>query len=128
MKEKVELEKADVFFREDNIVEIRLKDDIEITLEDSKRQYQLISERYPNQEVCMLIVPGEHNTMTKEVREYANKAEAKAMSKAEAVIVDNLAKRITYNFLSKFADKNMKVFDSEQKAVEWLKKEQAMIN
>lgn len=104
-------------------MEIRFKDDIEVTLQDSMKQFEAITTHYPNQSVCMLIVPGEHNIMTKEVRDYANEPESKVMSKAEAVIVDNLAKRITYNFLSKFADKNMKVFDSEKKAIEWLKRQ-----
>ena len=124
MIEKVELESSDILFREDGIVEIRFKDDIEVTIQDSKEQFEAITKRYPDEAVCMLIVPGAHNTMTKEVRDYANEPQSKDMSKAEAVIVDNLAKRITYNFLIKFADKNMKVFDSEKKAIEWLQKEQ----
>ena len=126
MKEKIELEKATVFFRADDIVEIRFKDEIEVTLEDSTKQYKLITERFPNQAVCMLIVPGEKNTMTHEVREFANQPQSKAMLKAEAIVVKNLAQRLAGNFLKNFVDKNMKLFKNEEEAIVWLKKEQAL--
>ena len=48
-------------------------------------------------------------------------------SKAEAVVLNNLANRITYNFLSKFSSRKMKGFDCEEKALEWLKQEQVFV-
>ena len=119
-----DLEKINLVFREDKIVEIRVKDYNVITIDDAKEQYELIEKHMPNQKVCMLIVPGIHTTISTNIISFVNSKKCIQKSKAEAVVLNNLANRITYNFLSKFSSRKMKGFDCEEKALEWLKQEQ----
>lgn len=121
-----DLAKATVIFRPDGITEIRLKDGVQIEIEDSHEQTALLKKHKPPGGHLVLTETGKDTTVTPQVREYANSPEATSLSKAQAIIVYNLYQRIIVNFLvnvsrSKKHGMQIKLFTDRDKAVEWLK-------
>lgn len=113
-----------VEFWDNDIVFIKLKDNIQIELEDSKKQYYFLKSKYDgiNKHV-ILVEPGNDTSISKEAREFATKPESNAMTQATAVIVKSLAHRIIINFIINFTHQQtmkMKMFDNKQKAIDWL--------
>ena len=73
--------------------------------------------------MVLLVFPGTDTSASKEVRDLANSEEAAKYTRAQAIVVDNLAHRIMGNFIMKFykAGITVKVFSERNKAEEWLK-------
>lgn len=63
-------------------------------------------------------------SMSPEARKYAGSDEAQHFTKANAVLADNLAKRIMYNFFVTFSRPKTptRAFSSQKAALDWLKK------
>ncbi|MFN8117347.1 MAG: STAS/SEC14 domain-containing protein [Bacteroidia bacterium] len=103
---------------------IKLKDNIHVELEDSKKQFQLIHSKYNGINKNLILVEiGNDCSISKEAREFGERPESNEMTKAMAVIVKSLAHRIIINFIIKFTCQQtmkMKLFDDKQKAIEWL--------
>ncbi len=76
-----------------------------------------------NNKVLQLMHAKVNAAMSKEARELVAK-KGKDFFIASAVVTDNLAVRLIANFISKFykLDFPFKIFDSEEKALEWLLK------
>ncbi len=72
--------------------------------------------------MVLLVFPGTDTSATKEVRDLANSPEAAKYTKAQAIVVDNLAHRIMANFIMKFykAGIIVRVFSERKKAEDWL--------
>jgi len=67
--------------------------------------------------------PGKFTTITKEAREYSQRPESNSTTLANAVVVKSLAQRILINFMIAVIHQQtmkMKIFDSKEKAIEWL--------
>ena len=121
--ETVEFEKSVYHFREDDIVIIRIKDNVHMELEDSRAEREMLyREKAHLLPMKVMIVPGEHASVSKEVRDYSNAPENTKMIKAEAIVVQALAHKIMANFITKFYKTPMpvKIFNNEEKALEWL--------
>lgn len=115
-----------VEFWSNGIVYVGIRDDAEIQLEDSKWQYELLRSKFDGRHgLRVLVEPGPNTSITKEGREFASMPEKGEISLGTAVLVKSLAHRLVINFIIKIAyRKNMKMrmFDSKDKAIEWLLK------
>ncbi len=111
-------------FWDNDIIFIKLKDDIQIELEDSKKQYLFLKSKFDGiHKHLILVESGLDTSISKEAREFSSKPESNEMTKATAVIVKSLAHRIIINFLIKLTHQQtmkMKMFDDKQSAINWL--------
>lgn len=111
-------------FWDNGIVYIKLKDNVQVELEDSKKQYHLLKSRYDGiNKHIILVETGIDTSISKEAREFGESPESNEMTKAMAVIVKSLAHRIIINFIIKFTryqTMKMRMFDNKQKAIDWL--------
>ena len=113
-----------VEFWSNDIICIKLKDNIQIELEDSKKQYLFLKSKYDGiNKHIILVETGADTSISKEAREFATKPESNEMTQATAVIVKSLAHRIIINFIINITHQQtmkMKMFDDKQKAIDWL--------
>lgn len=111
-------------FWDNDIICIKLKDNVQIELEDSKKQYLFLKSKFDGiNKHLILVETGLDTSIPKEAREFASKPESNEMTRATAVIVKSLAHRIIINFIIKFTHQQkmkMKMFDDKQKAIDWL--------
>ncbi|MBA4241225.1 MAG: hypothetical protein C0448_10890 [Sphingobacteriaceae bacterium] len=111
-------------FWDNDIIFIKLKDDIQIEVEDSKKQYLFLKSKFDGiHKHLILVESGVDTSISKEAREFSSKPESNEMTKATAVIVKSLAHRIIINFLIKLTHQQtmkMKMFDDKQSAINWL--------
>ena len=111
-------------FWHNGIIHIKLKDNIQVELEDSKKQFEFLKSKYNGiNKNLILIEIGNDSSISKEAREFGEKPESNEMTKAMAVIVKSLAHRLIINFIIKFThhqEMKMRMFDDKQKAINWL--------
>ena len=122
--ESVEDRASNIEFWDNDIIFIKLRDGIQIELEDSKKQYFFLKSKYDGiHKHIILVETGLDTSISKEAREFASKPESNEMTQATAVIVKSLAHRIIINFIIKITHQQtmkMKMFDDKQKAINWL--------
>jgi hypothetical protein len=118
-----QLRSGTVYVRSDGIIYIKINDDVEVDVEDSKEHYEIVNRIFKGVPGYVITESGLNSTVTKEVREYVHNLPA--ISKAEAIIVNSLAQRIMSNFIIKFhtPGRNVKVFNKLELAIEWIKKQ-----
>ena len=111
-------------FWDNDIIFIKLKDNIQVELEDAQKQYLFLKAKYNSiNKHIILVETGLDTSISKEAREFASKPESNEMTAATAVIVKSLAHRIIINFIIKLTHQQtmkMKMFDDKQKAINWL--------
>jgi len=124
IKESVRQRVATIDFWDNGLTNMRLDDNVEITLEDAEEQYEALRSRYDGKTKYRILVEfGRYTSISKEARDFSTVPERNAMTLANAVVVRSLAHRIIINFLISFIRKQnmrMKMFDSKEKAIEWL--------
>lgn len=122
--ESIEDRASKIEFWDNNIICIKLRDNIQIELEDSKKQFYFLKSKYDGiNKHLVLVETGLDTSISKEAREFASKPESNEMTAATAVIVKSLAHRIIINFIINFTHQQtmkMKLFDDKQKAINWL--------
>jgi hypothetical protein len=122
--ESVEDRASSIEFWDNDIIFIKLKDNIQVELEDAQKQYLFLKAKYNNiNKHIILVETGLDTSISKEAREFASKPESNEMTAATAVIVKSLAHRIIINFIIKITHQQtmkMKMFDDKQKAINWL--------
>lgn len=122
--ESIEDRASKIEFWDNNIICIKLRDNIQIELEDSKKQFYFLKSKYDGiNKHLVLVETGLDSSISKEAREFASKPESNEMTAATAVIVKSLAHRIIINFIINFTHQQtmkMKLFDDKQKAINWL--------
>ncbi len=115
---------SEIEFWDNGIVIIKLKDNFQIELEDSKKQYELLKSKFNGINKNLILVEiGNDCSISKEAREFGERPESNEITKAIAVVVKSLAHRIIINFIIKFTRHQvmkMKMFDDKQKAIDWL--------
>ena len=115
---------SNVEFWDNDIIFIKLKDNLQIELQDSQKQYLFLKSKYDGiNKHIILVEPRNDTSISKEAREFATKPESNEMTQATAVIVKSLAHRIIINFIINFTHQQtmkMKMFDNKQKAIDWL--------
>ena len=111
-------------FWDNGIIFIKLKDNIQVELEDSTKQFLFLKSKYDGYNKHIILVePGLDTTISKEAREFSEKPESNEITAATAVIVKSLAHKIIINFIIKFTHQQtmkMRMFDDKQKAIDWL--------
>lgn len=111
-------------FWDNGIIYIKLDDNEEVRLEDSKAQYEFLKSKFDgNNKLKVLVEPGRYTEISKEAREFSTQPESNIMTLGSAVIVKSLAHRIMINFIINFTKQGamkMKMFDTKEKAIEWL--------
>jgi len=109
---------------DNDIIHIVLKDNIQVELEDSKKQHLFLKSKFDGiNKHLVLVESGTYTTISKEAREFATKPESNEMTRATAVIVKSLAHRIIINFIINLTSQQtmkMKMFEDKQKAINWL--------
>lgn len=122
--ESVEDRASTIEFWDNDIIFIKLKDNIQVELEDAHKQYLFLKAKYNSiNKHIILVETGLDTSISKEAREFASKPESNEMTAATAVIVKSLAHRIIINFIIKLTHQQtmkMKMFDDKQKAINWL--------
>ena len=89
--ETVEFEKTIYEFRNDGILFITVKDNVHLEFEDSKAEHDMLLTKPEYLPLKVLIRAGKNASTSKEVRDYANSAEARAIMNAQALVVESLA-------------------------------------
>lgn len=106
------------------ITYLKLRDNVELTLEDSEAQYNYLKSKYDGvNKFRILVDTGIDTNLSKEAREFSTIPEKNEMTLATAVIVKSIAHRMLINFIIKFIHQQtmkMKMFDEKEKAIEWL--------
>ncbi len=124
VKESVKQRIATIDFWDNGITNLRIEDNVEVTLKDAEEQYEILRSRYDGKiKYRILVEPGRYTSISKEARDFSTVPERNAMTLANAVVVRSLAHRIIINFLINFIRKQnmrMRMFDSKEKGIEWL--------
>lgn len=111
-------------FWDNGIIFIKLDDNSEVTLEDSKSHHAFLKAKFDGKnKMRVLTESGRYTTITKEAREFSTIPETNKMTLGSAVIIKSLAHRIVINFIISFArqqNMHMRMFENKEKAVEWL--------
>ena len=111
-------------FWDNGIIYIKLDDNKQIELEDSIRQFELLNSKFDGvNKHLVLVEPGRYTDLSKEAREFSARPESNMMTFATGVIIRSLAQRIMINFMINFikhGTMKMKMFESKEKAMEWL--------
>lgn len=122
--ESVEDRASTIEFWGNDIIFIKLKDAIQVELEDAQKQHFFLKSKYDGiHKHSILVEPGLDTSISKEAREFASKPDSNEMTEATAVIVKSLAHRIIINFIINLTHQQtmkMKMFDDKQKAINWL--------
>ena len=125
VKEVVEFKKSTYIFRSDGIVEIRIKDDVHLELQDALVEFRTLLDRRSYLPMRSLIVPGQNCSVSKDVRDFSNSEEAKRIVNCQAIVVETLAHKIIANFIKNFYKTPIKtqIFSREKEAIKWLAKQ-----
>lgn len=109
---------------DNGIIYFKTDDYSETQLEDSVFQYEYLKSKFDGKKKLKILVePGKFSTITKEAREFSAKPETNKMTMASAVVVSSLAQRLLISFIINLTQKQnmkMKIFETKQKAIEWL--------
>lgn len=124
--ETIEFEKSIYEFRDDGILFITVKDNVHLELADSKEEYAMLLTKSEYLPLNVLIRAGKHSSTSKEVRDYANSKDARAIMNAQALVVESLAHKILANFIKNFykVPVKLQIFNDDESALQWLKSQQ----
>ncbi len=108
---------------EDDILNIRLKDDAMVEKSDMEEYLAAIKSEFNGRSFKNLVEFGSYSNVTPEARAYAGSAESNAFTLADAFVLHSLSQRILGNFYMKF-DKPSKptlIFSYREEALVWLR-------
>lgn len=110
---------------EEGILFIRLMEDSEIDIDESKLMQQKSLAITEGKKFVALIDARAQIVVSKESREWGSTAEAQKNMLAQAIIVNSMANRIVGNFIIKFHKPIAKtrLFSDEETALVWLREQ-----
>lgn len=119
---KIVLSHSDVTLREDGILEIVVKDNIDVDLNICKELTNTYKTLLGNNKALLLHIVGNFVTMDKEAREYSASEAGLKYSIAEAFVINSLPQKILANFYMRINKPAVpsKFFDNREDAEEWL--------
>ncbi|MBL4735581.1 MAG: hypothetical protein JKY18_09645 [Flavobacteriales bacterium] len=122
LSESIELRTARICLRDDGIISVHVKDDVDIVLEDSRETFEVVKRLAGGKKKPVLVLTGSGGTITNEVRKFSASKEAGEPTLAEAIVAKSLVHKLVVNFLIRFANmgRPMKLFTNEREAVLWL--------
>ena len=122
--EKIILPHADLYFIDDFILKIDMKDHEEIDLEQMKIFVAAIQKLAGEKPYCTLAdLRGTTGTTNNEARQYAADHSHLPNKLADAIIFNSLAKKLMANFYIQFNKPKSptRTFNSEEAALKWLR-------
>lgn len=111
-----------VFYFEEGILCVEYIDDYIVDAEDVMEFHAIFNKQAEKEKLKLLVLPGQNTSATREAREYSQNTFLN--SSGEAIVVRSLAQRIISNFYISFrnkADYPIKMFNSKDEAVKWLR-------
>ena len=119
---KFETDASHIELRQDGIVKIIMKDDVEVDITASRKIFDIVSSFAAKKELLVLVIGGKGGSITKEAREFAGSDEASSVTIAEAIVTASLSQRLIVNFLLNFykPKRELKLFHTEREALIWL--------
>lgn len=111
-----------IYYLDDNILCLEYIDDHIVDEENVIEFHAIFNKETKNRKLNLLVLPGQNTSATREAREYSQNTTLNC--KAEAILINSLAQRIISNFYISFknkADYPIKMFNSKEEAVKWLK-------
>jgi hypothetical protein len=107
----------------DNIIRVDVAGNHEIDVADVKIIVDAIEKIGEGKIYPLLIVTGEYTLPTPEARAYIATSESDPFASAEAYVVKSLSQKLVGNVFLSFNKpaRPTKIFNSEEKALEWLK-------
>ena len=120
---KIELDSATISLRNDRIILYSIKDNITISAKDSNEMVGAAGKLGDFQKLPVLIAGGKHTLADKDAREFGASKEGTKYALAVAFVIKSLAQKILGNAYIKINKPIVptRLFDNEEKAVEWLK-------
>lgn len=121
-KKIAEHDNLSVSIRNDGIVLVSVKANIEIDIKEVKQVVNALETIFEGKKFPLLIVTGEYTLPTPEARAYIATAESDPYASAEAYVVKSLSQKLVGNVFLSFNKpaRPTRIFNSEEKAVEWL--------
>ncbi|MCK4760933.1 MAG: STAS/SEC14 domain-containing protein [Candidatus Aminicenantes bacterium] len=125
MKNEVtETSTTKIWLSRDNICHVELLPDVEITLDDMKKNVAATYNVVGGKKALIFIDIRKVKYMTREARLYPSGREMEKVTAAAALLTGSPVSKVVGNFflgLNKPPTHPIKLFTSEEKAVEWLK-------
>ena len=120
---KIELSHSEVILREDGILQIVVKDNVDVGIEECIELTNAFQALIGKKKVPLLHVVGNYVNMDKEAREYSASEAGLRYSIAEAFVINSLPNKIIANFYMRINKPSVptKFFGSIREAEEWLK-------
>lgn len=121
--DKIEFNKTSVALRNDGIILVEIKANEEIDVVLVKRIVNSIEKIGEYKRFPLLIILGENTLPNAEAREYVATPESDPYAIAEAYVINSFAQKLVSNVYTSFNKpaRPTKFFNSEEKAVDWLK-------
>jgi hypothetical protein len=109
--------------RDDGVIEIRMKKNVEIDLENTKRNTTLHRALASGEKAPFLIILEPFASITKEARDWHGLKMHSEYRLAEAVVAKDLAQRIILKFYANFykRDHPVRIFTEQAEGEKWLK-------
>lgn len=111
------------FFLDSDIACVEYKDGCNVEVEDVMEFYALFNKMAESKKLKLLVIPTKEMSATKSAREFSQSARLNCGR--EAIIIYSLAQRIFTNFFIFFknnAEYPIKMFNSKEEAIKWLRK------
>jgi hypothetical protein len=123
VEQTIEIEEATIHLREDGIVHVNYKQNVEIDVDLLKRLSELFVEICGNTKRPFLFTAMDSVSITAEARRDSIKMESVFPAIVIALVASSLAHKLIANFYVKVNHplKTYKIFDDTYEAIEWLK-------
>lgn len=111
-----------IFYLEENLICLEYIDEHTVDEDNVIEFHAIFNKESENKKLKLLVVPGLNTTATREAREYSQRSTLNCIG--EAILINSLAQRIISNFYISFknkADYPIKMFNSKDEAIKWLK-------
>lgn len=114
---------SNVSLRNDGIVEVNLVPEQDFTIENAREISAALFQLGNGKKFPVMIVAGEYTAPTPETRNFVADERSNKYILAEAYVIITLSQKIIGNFYLEYNKpaRPTKLFDSKEKATEWLK-------
>jgi hypothetical protein len=122
--DEIDLGHSKVELLTDDIVRVEIREKDMVTAKEAGQMNDAIGELSGGKEVFVMILAEDAAQFDRSAREFSASAAGTQFTKADALVVRNLAQRILANFYISFNKplKPSRVFNSEEEAREWFGK------
>lgn len=121
---EIDVRIARIYRRDDGIVCVQAKNNVDINIEDSRESYEAVLKIANGVKIPILSLTGSGGTISTEVQKDWISKRKENIVLVEAVVAKSLAHKLIVNFIVNFYDvgRPMKLFTDKAKAVRWLKR------